>query len=46
MKKTIALLMITLISSATADEKTIRIGMIGLDTSHVVAFTELSLIHI
>lgn len=41
MKKTIALLMITLISSATADEKTIRIGMIGLDTSHVVAFTEI-----
>ncbi len=33
--------MITLISSATADEKTIRIGMIGLDTSHVVAFTEI-----
>ena len=33
--------MTTLISSATADEKTIRIGMIGLDTSHVVAFTEI-----
>ncbi|NRB28360.1 MAG: Gfo/Idh/MocA family oxidoreductase [Roseibacillus sp.] len=41
MKKTLALLMTTLISSATADEKTIRIGMIGLDTSHVVAFTEI-----
>lgn len=33
--------MTALISSATADEKTIRIGMIGLDTSHVVAFTEI-----
>jgi len=41
MKKTLALLMTALISSATADEKTIRIGMIGLDTSHVVAFTEI-----
>ena len=41
MKKTLALLVTTLISSATADEKTIRIGMIGLDTSHVVAFTEI-----
>ena len=41
MKKTLALLITTLISSATADEKTIRIGMIGLDTSHVVAFTEI-----
>jgi len=28
------------VMSASADEKVLRIGMIGLDTSHVVAFTE------
>lgn len=41
MKSIIAILMATLITTASGDEKkTIRIGMIGLDTSHVVAFTE------
>ena len=41
MKHLIPLLAALLFSSAFADEdKVIRIGMIGLDTSHVTAFTE------
>ena len=39
--KIAAILSAALIASASADEtKVIRIGMIGLDTSHVTAFTE------
>jgi predicted dehydrogenase len=39
--KTLALLIIAAMTATThADDKIIRIGMIGLDTSHVTAFTE------
>ena len=33
-------ILIAFISTAQAEEKVFRIGMIGLDTSHVVAFTK------
>ena len=40
--KTITFLMATLITAASAgdEKKVLRVGMIGLDTSHVIAFTE------
>ncbi|MCK4888033.1 MAG: gfo/Idh/MocA family oxidoreductase [Planctomycetes bacterium] len=36
----LVLLTITLISISNADETIIKLGMIGLDTSHVIAFTD------
>lgn len=35
------IVLLTLTNEASAEEKVFRIGMIGLDTSHVVAFTRL-----
>jgi hypothetical protein len=36
----VAILVVSLAVAAPAEEKTIRVGLIGLDTSHVIAFTD------